>query len=845
MDIIAYVTNDGTLLLHRTTSWQRLMPPIEVSPDGAITAMCWSPNGRNLATGHANGMLRVLEVEQIDSESQVEALGGTGALSSLELRSRIDVMVWSVFLDTSRLPTTDPWELCRVQGAKLASAYLERGDALLPLPKQPLGEGIIRRTSEFRDLYNGLGEPHLDIEHISLLASIDATGQALLSIEGQFTVAQVDISHTFPMGAPHFPAHKEAHKTAVLSANLGRLMVWGHATHQSSALDDDESTSHGRLSTLVIDAIEYSKLELVPCAKQYFNCSSLLETARDALATARQKYHHVLAHFDDAIFNKYVAIVAQDKGEQADFWASRPAYVNMANELLKTLTSGLSFLAKPEAFIFELLPTENQIIKLHKQLDSSLLAADCELEDRLIRASKHLFYRASEMEALAKCGPVCGFDKVGLDEVGTRRFFQACRLFAIKAEEVAEGLRFFRSHLSILCAWLSDIAMMAHARRQYHLNRNEENEERKAAASDEVPQQQRRKPMPLAATTPKTARHYMQDLMDLLINTIENPPSTESLSITERLLVGPYELSRALCDPEPPVNSPEFAEAETRFLLGNTNGYDASRRLPVSEPSAEDEPLSLCGRLRECCELADLIFHKVRETFAERNCHLPTYDLRLGARPLDVALHARISDADDDDGSRVLCAIATADNHVWLLDLLPDAAISARRFAIEPPIIRVDFYGAQAGYRNKHKEKLVLLVGPKADQQANTEPDHLWIFEDDSRFQNTPSLSLASPAHPDKDPFIIPLALPQDVKSLALPLLTPNSPDTGDHPLINLAMRHNVSLGLFVSGCRGVAAIIGRPNYLTLYDLEDYDEDEDDDDDNDDGEAQQNDDSTA
>lgn len=89
MDIVALVTRDGALVVNRTTSWQRLMAPAEAAT-GAISALCWSPDGRRLAAGHWQGALSVYDVE-------AGALAYSGACrdEGIEHKHRISLTWWT------------------------------------------------------------------------------------------------------------------------------------------------------------------------------------------------------------------------------------------------------------------------------------------------------------------------------------------------------------------------------------------------------------------------------------------------------------------------------------------------------------------------------------------------------------------------------------------------------------------------------------------------------------------------------------------------------------------------------------------------------------------------------
>ncbi|WIA35226.1 hypothetical protein OEZ86_003688 [Tetradesmus obliquus] len=65
MDLCAVLSADGQLQLHRM-DWQLLWA---VSPEALITAVAWRPDGKQIAAGHANGAISVLDVETGDTVS--------------------------------------------------------------------------------------------------------------------------------------------------------------------------------------------------------------------------------------------------------------------------------------------------------------------------------------------------------------------------------------------------------------------------------------------------------------------------------------------------------------------------------------------------------------------------------------------------------------------------------------------------------------------------------------------------------------------------------------------------------------------------------------------------------
>eukprot|EP00775_Hariotina_reticulata_P012351 gene12351-12485_t len=59
MDLCAVVSIDGQLQLHRM-DWQLLWA---ASPDALVTAICWRPDGKEIAVGYSNGGISILDVE--------------------------------------------------------------------------------------------------------------------------------------------------------------------------------------------------------------------------------------------------------------------------------------------------------------------------------------------------------------------------------------------------------------------------------------------------------------------------------------------------------------------------------------------------------------------------------------------------------------------------------------------------------------------------------------------------------------------------------------------------------------------------------------------------------------
>lgn len=75
MDLCALLTADGSLLILRTISWQKLHAlPAADFQENRLTALAWSPDGNVLALGHERGGISLFDVEK--GEPSPQPIGG-------------------------------------------------------------------------------------------------------------------------------------------------------------------------------------------------------------------------------------------------------------------------------------------------------------------------------------------------------------------------------------------------------------------------------------------------------------------------------------------------------------------------------------------------------------------------------------------------------------------------------------------------------------------------------------------------------------------------------------------------------------------------------------------------
>jgi len=137
MDVVAIVTRDGTLIVSRTTSWQRLITQSKEALMGAISAMCWSPDGHRLAVGHCYGALSIFDIEVRGSvtNGDLSRMNGNNFWAkNFQHRHRICLMWWAKQVCTKHKPSErNIHDLARAKFAASDSVQIEVKFNLSPL----------------------------------------------------------------------------------------------------------------------------------------------------------------------------------------------------------------------------------------------------------------------------------------------------------------------------------------------------------------------------------------------------------------------------------------------------------------------------------------------------------------------------------------------------------------------------------------------------------------------------------------------------------------------------------------------------------------------------------------
>ena len=132
MDLLALSTADGQLCLHRL-NWQRLWA---VSPESAVTSLCWRPDGKVLACGYEDGFISLLDVENGDTMQRGKMVAGVDHLVTTGLQHILGSLTHLLIIPfqalhlqlaglKSRLTTSHPLVVLHTKHAQQGFAELQ------------------------------------------------------------------------------------------------------------------------------------------------------------------------------------------------------------------------------------------------------------------------------------------------------------------------------------------------------------------------------------------------------------------------------------------------------------------------------------------------------------------------------------------------------------------------------------------------------------------------------------------------------------------------------------------------------------------------------------------------
>lgn len=279
MDLCAVVSADGQLHLHRM-DWQQLWA---LSPEALVTALCWRPDGKQLATGHANGAISVLDVETGDvvSDNKVHY----AAITTLQWSDQA-----SPAASTNGGKPPAGQQLLAPQHSMLPHQRFKRLFAppeLSPFPPNS--------TEPLPDPYDmcmeaaGAASWPAERAGLSLLCAGDARGHISLWLQGQVQIAEV-------AGGVHASEDEEGDSLA--AAGPYQLV---HAI-ADSGLQQLLTVNRSSSGAVVVMSHSLSLLHehqqpLQQCAALFSHIQTFLQAAKASISSCKQDWSSVHSDF--------------------------------------------------------------------------------------------------------------------------------------------------------------------------------------------------------------------------------------------------------------------------------------------------------------------------------------------------------------------------------------------------------------------------------------------------------------------------------------------------------------------------------------------------------------------
>jgi hypothetical protein len=225
MDLIALVTADSQLMVHRPGGWQRLF--LQSAFDHPVTCLAWQPDGQVLAVGHADGSITLLGVEEGEQLGQLR-----------EHTKPLSIFSWVPATDTMRADSPYTYSLTGL---------------FAPLPQLPksgsaqqylLEEG----TPQFdANLHKLLFEAHTALP-FDIAVTADSSACVHLAVHGRFSLGCLQIGD---LPAMRFEAPPEL-MAVQLASSMHALTVVVRTKARAHALLPDGTRQEHEAGTLLL-----------------------------------------------------------------------------------------------------------------------------------------------------------------------------------------------------------------------------------------------------------------------------------------------------------------------------------------------------------------------------------------------------------------------------------------------------------------------------------------------------------------------------------------------------------------------------------------------------------------
>jgi len=867
MDLIALLAGDGSLVVLRTISWQKLhaLPAAELRDENRVTALAWSPDGNVLALGHERGAISLFDVEK--GEPSPLPLGARPP-EALD-QSEVLVLGWfTQHREPSSLSALD-WEKDRSRAA--ASYYLERDAVFLEdLPALGPQNGSFAAPKDRKEEPVGskltAGSASLDI----LVACCKSGGVLVLS-SGLFPLLSLRLHDLmvpsplasssngggdssgdkplFVFGTPSAPNHNPSSplqptqprattpmasspspsfpSSSPSSSTPTKRIPQPHVLRiQSVTATPDLSTllfavGHGdnaqdgtSLLALPTTSLWENRHQLKPLTSEFAALSSLVTHLQDALDLAERHWSEGLRTLDIKL--ELLNNLLRDYACEA---SAREVFLSLvlSGVACPALNQYLSQNGSE--------PQQHNLFRLSKTIDDKAASVESLLREQVGRVAEMVVFHASKLRGLARMGDA--YRAVGLSARALSSLVDAAVNLSLKAEEALRQVQEARQNLKVFLLWLLDTMQ--------HLP---------AATGEETP--------PAANAGKLTFRHSTKHVR-MLLAFLRKPylPSAPAAAAgdveaggakkatvpggsgnTEAVIA--VQVSAYFKDEPLPAAAESAATAGAAAAVTTTGGggglASASLRMQVNEVRAQFEA----------------VFKRPLQALKTRLA--PSRALRLSTHPLASAPDLFVSPTGDPSqifvtalegqGTRATLLSVQVNAQAWKKksnsssNLFFPLKILSLRAPPDRLFQQASLYGGLPLLPSSNPESLVLLArGPPQFLNGRSSAE-LW------KLPLCSLLTALTPPHMkegEEEEEGVPHPSAGQGQSSSSVLLEELSVDN----VLSLGRVEGLKarqvaavapkqLVLSVTGCRGVATLTSRANHLVLVDLEeDEDEDED------------------
>lgn len=856
MDLLALLRTDGSVVVLRTISWQRLntLPAATLQDEKRVTAMSWSPDGNVLALGHAQGAISFLDVEKGERARQP-----LGARPASAVQQGVEALQWFTQQREPATMSSEDWEKNLTQAA--GKYYLDR-DAVFWEELPPLG----LQSGSFA-VPRHVKQDSIEAKLAAGVASLDVLvacfqgGHILVFSSGLLPVVSLRLRDFFPpTPAPSLADENGRHIGVTSPASIRQArtnvqptpspakpassppsILLDHPSQsflpraasptlsppalsvQSLAASRDLSAmvftiaagegSRGGVSTLVVPtAVLWThRHQLRPLTVELAAVSGLVSHLLEALDMAERQWNESVRTLDIKL--ELLNSLLRDYACEATAREALLSFV-LSGVACPALSQYLSQNGSE--------PQQQNMFRLLKTMDDKIAGVEGLLREQVARVGEMIAFRAVKLRGLARSGP--DYQALGLSTSALSALIKAAGDLSVKAEETLREVQRARQNIKVFVLWLLDTMQ--------HLP---------PTGTEEPP----------AASKRLTFRHstkHTRMLLSFLRKPVAASAPTDSEDAPgEKRAAGPTGNTEAVIavhissyfkdQPLPMPPSRIMTTSAPARSPGSCDAVDGGAK----EGAKGLASVSLRTQVKWVLARFEAVFRRPLEAITDRLSS--PYVLLLSQGPL-ASPPSLYAPARSDPSRILMAAVSSGGARTIVLSIEVGALASRMRLGAETPngIPHVEvtglsldapagfsfqqaaLYGSRPHIPSSNPESIVLLVRENVQPFEIRTPAELWKL---------PLTSLLTHLNPvDKEGGARACLLDgQGARSL-LPWEMVSNVRT--RQVAAVAPR---KLALAVTGCRGIACVTSESNFLLLADLEE-DEDEDEEEEGNEGEGQ-------